>query len=573
MIPLDQLAPGGWLTLASAAGGHGGALGSAMADFILQLAIVLIAARLGGMFFRKVLRLPEVLGELSAGMAIGPHALGNLAWPLLGPVFPLLPGELISVSPALYGMATFASVLLLFVAGLETNLALFLRYSFAGILVGLGGAIFSFGLGAACAVWFGVSEHLFDPSALFLGVISTATSVGITARILAERRKTETPEGVTIMAAAVLDDVLGIVLLAIVVGIAQIDGHAGDGGIPWGDISLVAGKAFGFWLVCTLVGILIAKRISRVLKVARSPASITALSLGLALLLAALSERSGLALIIGAYIMGLSLSTTDLAQFLQDQLRAVYDLVVPVFFCVMGMLVDFSTMPEVLALGLVYTLLATLSKVFGCALPALLAGFTLRGGFRIGFGMLPRGEVALIIAGMGLSLGVIPPPMFGVAIMMTVLTTLVAPPLLIRSFRGGSGVRGQSGAPAETEVVLTLPFPSEDVAEFVASRLLQAFRREEFFVHTLHGQHRSYQMRKDDMAISMHQEGAVIDVRANTTSEAVARFIVLEELLSMEDVFESCRQLKNMHEMGNQLLAGLFEPPPPAPPDAPPDTP
>ncbi len=533
-----------------------GGMGALMEQFVFQLAVIIIAARLGGMFFRRWLKMPDVLGELAAGMLIGPYALGGFSWGGLPPLFPPM-DQIIPVSEPLYGLATMASVLLLFMAGLETNLKLFLRYSVAGVMVGLGGVLFSFGLGAWCAVLFGVAEHLMDPTAMFLGVISIATSVGITARILAERRKTDSPEGVTIMAAAVLDDVLGIVLLAMVVGVAQM--KVGGDHVPWSEIGLVAAKAFGFWLVCSAIGILAARRISKALKVLKSPAAITSLAFGMALLLAALSEKSGLAMIIGAYIMGLSLSTTDLAQFLQEQLKGFYDLVVPVFFCVMGMLVDFSVMPSVLLMGLVYSGLATFAKVFGCGIPAMFTGFTARGGLRIGLGMLPRGEVALIIAGMGLSVGIISPSIFGVAIMMTVLTTLLAPPLLIAAFRTGVGVRDASQGAAEDDITFRLAFPTKDVAEFVASRLIHAFRREEFFVHTIHGSERSYQVRKDDLAFSIILQRGTIELHMNRQSEHVVRFIVLEELLAMEDVFESCRKVKDMHAMGNDVLSGLYK--------------
>lgn len=530
-------------------------MGSVMAEFILQLSIIVIAAKLGGIIFHRWLHLPDVLGELCAGMLIGPYALGGISLAGIGPVFPDT-GEIINISQPLYGLATLASVLLLFMAGLETNLKLFLRYSFAGIIVGLGGVIFSFVLGAYCAIWFGVSDSFMDPAALFLGVISTATSVGITARILAERRKTDTPEGVTIMAAAVFDDVLGIVMLAIVVGMTQISD--GTAGIPWGNIAVVAAKAFGFWLVCTALGILLARRISRMLKILKSPAAITAISFGLALMLAALSEQSGLAMIIGAYIMGLSLSTTDLAQFLEEQLKGFYNLVVPVFFCVMGMLVDFSTMPSVWLLGLTYTVVATAAKVLGCGIPAMFVGFNFTGGMRIGTGMLPRGEVSLIIAGMGLASGVIGPPIFGVAIMMTILTTLIAPPLLIRMFHGGSGIRDITHKADENERSFSIEFPSPDIAEFVHSRIIKAFHREEFFVHTFHDEAQHHQIRKDDIAASIIQEQATIKLIMTKRSEHIVRFIVLEELLAMDEVFESCKNMGGMQAMGTDLLSGLY---------------
>jgi len=537
------------------AGTESGSMTLVMEQLVLQLAFVIIAARLGGLFFRRWLKLPDVLGELAAGMLIGPYALGGISIGGAGPLFPPL-HQIISVPAPLYGVATIASVLLLFMSGLETNLKLFLRYSVAGVVVGIGGVIFSYALGSGCAVFFGVADHGFDPGAMFLGIISTATSVGITARILAERQKTDSPEGVTIMAAAVFDDVLGIVLLAIVIGLTQIGDASGQW--LWPNIGLVAGKAFGFWLVCTTIGILVARRISTAIKTVRSPAAMTSLAFGLALLLSALSEKSGLALIIGAYIVGLSLSTTDLAQFLQEQLRGFYDLVVPVFFCVMGMLVDFSLMPSVLLVGLAYTAICIISKVLGCGLPALATGFNLRGATRIGIGMMPRGEVTLIIAGIGLAAGAISPSIFAIAVMMTILTTLIAPPLLIAAFHGRSGIRNDSREANGDEVTFKLPFPSEDVAEFVMTRIMQGFTREEFFVHALHGGPRHYQVRKDLYAASIHQDGAEIHFEMNRISEHVVRFIVLEELLALEDVIESLRNVKSLQSMGSEVLTGLY---------------
>lgn len=545
------------LPLATAAAGNNAnpAMTQVMEELVLQLAVVIIAARLGGLLFRRWLKLPDVLGELSAGMVIGPYALGGLSLGGLGPIFPLQP-TVISVSEPLYGFATVASVLLLFMSGLETNLRLFLRYSVAGILVGIGGVLFSFFIGAGCAVFFGIAEALFQPSAMFLGIIATATSVGITARILAERQKTDSPEGVTIMAAAVFDDVIGIVLLAIVVGLTQIKGVATQ--LPWREVGMVAGKAFGFWLVCTTVGILVARRVSYAIKTVRSPAAMTSLAFGLALLLSAMSEKSGLALIIGAYIVGLSLSTTDLAQFLQEQLRGFYDLVVPVFFCVMGMLVDFSLMPAVWGMGLAYTALCILAKVAGCGLPALISGFNFRGAARIGIGMMPRGEVTLIIAGIGLAAGAIDSSVFAISVMMTILTTLIAPPMLIAAFHGKAGVRDESKPLASEEIILKLPFPSADVAEFVMTRIVHAFMREEFFVHAIHGGSRSYQIRKDAYAVTATHEGTDIEFEMNRTSEHVVRFIILEELLALEDVMESLRQVKSVQAMSTEVLTGLY---------------
>ena len=147
-------------------------------------------------------------------------------------------------------------------------------------------------------------------------------------------------------------------------------------------------------------------------------------------------------MIIGAYTIGLSLSGTSLARNIEESMMGLYDGLVPIFFVVMGMMVDLSVMSGVFVFGSVISVLAILSKVLGCGLPAMLVGFNKVGAWRIGIGMLPRGEVALIIAGVGLSRGIIGQDIFGVAIMMTVITKLIAPIILVPAFlKGGSGRR------------------------------------------------------------------------------------------------------------------------------------
>jgi len=187
-----------------------------------------------------------------------------------------------------------------------------------------------------------------DPAALFLGVISVATSVGITARILAEKRKMGSPEGVTILAGAVFDDVFGIVALAIVMGMAKVS--KGEG-VAWGPICMIALKAIGFFVIVTALGLTFARKITTTLKRFKSKDIIVAICFGLAMLLAGLAEMAGLAMIIGAYIMGLALSRTDLAHEIEEHLEGVNNILVPIFFCVMGMMVDFPVSPAEWIMG------------------------------------------------------------------------------------------------------------------------------------------------------------------------------------------------------------------------------
>ena len=527
-----------------------------LVQFVFQLGVLIVLTRVGGYWLRRWLRLPGVLGELIVGMLIGPYALGRFAWPGLGHLFSLTPlGE--AVSPELHAVATLASIVLLFLSGLETDLSAFLRYSVVGTVVGIGGVVFSFYLGAGCAIWFGLAAGWLDPTALFLGAIATATSVGISARILSERHKMASPEGVTILAAAVFDDVLGIIVLAIVVGMVR----AGSDGqsIAWSDILLIAGKAFGFWIGATAIGLLLARRFSRVLKYFQSPQAIAALALGFALLLAGLSEMVGLAMIIGAYIMGLSLSRTDLVQVIQKEVEGLHNVLVPVFFATMGMMVDFGAIHAVLKVGIVYSLLAVASKFLGCGLPALFCGFNRHGATRVGVGMLPRGEVALIVAGIGLTSGAIGQDVFGIAILMTLVTTLLGPMLLAGSFENPvSGLRNPEDAAKAESKEIVLSFPSPDMADFMRARIVRAFRHEEFYVYRLAPDTPTYHIRKDEMFFTLECDGETVVLRVAAQYEPLARLVVVEEMLALRSMLHMAQENATIESMEHDLVAGLF---------------
>ncbi len=421
-----------------------------IALLVVQLAVILFAAKLGGEVSERFFRVPAVIGELSVGILIGPFALGGMDIPGLGPLFlhaSSAEGEVaaIPISIRLHSIAEIGAIVLLFMAGLETDLRQFLRYSGPATLVALGGVVLPFALGAGVTVALGYADGFTDPKALFIGAVSTATSIGITVRVLGDLRRLDTPEGVTTLAAAVLDDVLGIIVLTIVVGI----GARGD--FSFTSTGIVALRTLGFWLVLTAVGVLLSNHISRFFDRFQVSGAAVGLSLGLAFLAAGLAENAGLAMIIGAFSIGLALSGTELARRLESPLQGVYALLVPIFFVVTGMMVDVTALGGVWVFGVVLTLAATVGKVLGGGVPAMFAGFNRHGALRIGIGMLPRGEVALIMAGIGVTEGLIGGDLFGVAIMMTMATTILAPVILARTFRGDvSGVRSKSSALAES---------------------------------------------------------------------------------------------------------------------------
>jgi Kef-type K+ transport system membrane component KefB len=298
--------------------------------------------------------------------------------------------------------------------------------------VAAGGVVLPFVLGVAITLALGFADSLTDPRALFIGAVSTATSIGISVRVLGDLRRLDTPEGVTIIAAAVLDDVVGIITLTVVIGISVTSEFSTS------SVGLIALKTLGFWVALTGVGILLSKHISTLFGRFRVSGAALALTLGLAFVSAALAEMFGLAMIIGAFSIGLALSGTELANRLNEPLRGVYAIMIPIFFVVMGTLVDVTSLGNVWHFGLALTAVAVIGKVAGSGIPALFTGFNRQGAFRIGVGMLPRGEVALIMAGIGVSHGIIESELFSVTIMMTIVTTLLAPLILSKSFSNGA---------------------------------------------------------------------------------------------------------------------------------------
>ena len=428
-----------------------------------MLSVILVAAKVGGEIAERYLKIPALIGELGAGIIIGPHALGgirffDLAGPMFHEVGPYI-SEAVShagdaVEPAipfaLYFVGQLGAVLLLFEAGLETDRKQFLRFIRPAMAVAIGGVVFPFALGVLVTLWFGyatfnsVEEAI---PALFVGAILTATSVGITARVLSDISRLDSIEGVVILAAAVVDDVLGIVIVAIVVGI-----NAGD--TDPNSVILLIVKAFGFWLGLTLIGSILANRISRMTMWFKSDGSTLVMAITLGFIAASVAEvYFGLAMIIGAFSMGLALSATLLKEYTIFAIRNGGSILVPVFFCIIGMQVDLTAIAESENLGrlalfaLAVTVIAIITKVAGAGLPVMAVGFGKQRSWRIGLGMLPRGEVALIVAEIGRASGIIGRDIFTVAIVMTVITTIIAPIFLVKAF-GRDGSSSSGSAPA-----------------------------------------------------------------------------------------------------------------------------
>ena len=423
-----------------------------IAELALNLGIILILAKIGGEIAVRYLHIPSVIGELLVGIIISPFALGGLSIFGLDPLFSVHDG--LAIERDIFFIAQVAAVILLFEAGLETNKPKFIKYFKPATVVALGGVLLSFGLGFGATWLFGFAS--FDSiqgllPALFVGVAMTATSVGITARVLRDMGQIDSPEGVTVLGAAVVDDVIGIVLLSVIVALAS------QGSVSAAEIGLIILRAVGFLVVVVVIGSLISKYISRIILSTRSTGAAVGISISLAILTGAVAEiYFGLAMIIGAYSIGLALSDTELKHRIEKQVGYISGVLSTIFFVVIGMQVDFSAFGEaanlalVIGFAVVLSLFGIISKFVGSGAPALLFKFNRLGASRIGFGMMPRGEVTLIVAGIGLSAQIVDSTIYSIVVVMTVVTTIIAPIVLIKLFRNGkSGMHDQDSPLAQ----------------------------------------------------------------------------------------------------------------------------
>ena len=379
---------------------HGFDLGG----FLLALASALIAAKLFGEIAER-LGQPSVLGELIAGIVVGPSVLG-----------------LVPLSLGILVLAEIGVLLLLFEVGLETDLAELLAVGGPALAVALAGMVLPFGAGWALTRALGYGPL----AALFVGASLTATSIGITARILAELNTLKTREGQIILGAAVVDDVLGLIVLAIVTRIAE-------SGALEPSVALKSGVfAIGFVVVAVVAGGPVGRRLVHVVGKSNARGMLGAASVAFAILVAWLAKKAGSAPIVGAFAAGMALARTNRRHDIDGALKPVVDIFAPIFFISVGAQADVRLLNPFVAENRPGLLLGLGLAVVGF-LGKFAAGFCAWGKVRrpfIGAGMVPRGEVGLIFASMGLQTGALPQRIFVAVLLAVFATTFVTPPLL-----------------------------------------------------------------------------------------------------------------------------------------------
>lgn len=367
------------------------------------------AAKLAGELFERV-RLPALVGEMAAGV-------------LLVPVFGVVHGgTVLQVLPEI------GVVFLLFEVGLGTPTKKLLEVGALSLNVAIFGVLLPFGIGG---LYLYITGHP-GYEVLFGGAALVATSVGITARIFSERGFLDTKVARIILGAAVFDDILGMLFLAVVSGIAL-------GGFSWLGLGIVVVEAIGFVLFLIFLGRRLTQPMVEQMEKFRTRNPAFAFALLFCLGLSVLAAKIKIAAIVGAFLAGMVLSDYDAKFRLKEKFEPIYDFFVPFFFFALGAKLSPASLfnPATLGTAAIITLIAIFTKLAGCSLPAFRLGF--KQSIAIGWGMVPRGEVGAIVVLVGLSAGVISEAFYGVVLFMVTATTLIVPPLFPLFLKGVKG--------------------------------------------------------------------------------------------------------------------------------------
>ncbi|MCL2056324.1 MAG: cation:proton antiporter [Oscillospiraceae bacterium] len=376
-------------------------------NILIQISLILVFTKIFGILSRRA-HLPQVAGALLAGIILGP-ALFNV----------------VDQSEMIYTLAEIGVILLMFSAGLETDLKQLRKALKSSLIIAVLGAVLPLAGGFALAYVFG-SEIM---QSVFIGLVLTATSISITVETLREMGKLKTNTGTTIMGAAVIDDVLGVIILSFVIGMGSGGGAGGGNFLAFGGFFL---KIIGFFALAWVLGNVVFKLIDHLAGKYVNARRLSIFSLAFCFALAYLAGELGIADITGAYFAGLALCSSKAERFVEEQSGVLsYLFFSPIFFVSVGLYASFDGLSaDILLFAFLLLLVAIVTKMAGCALGARICKFTKVESVQIGTGMVSRGEVAIVIATKGIVAGLLSAEFFSVVIVVIIVTTLITPLLL-----------------------------------------------------------------------------------------------------------------------------------------------
>jgi Kef-type K+ transport system membrane component KefB len=383
------------------------------------------------------LKLPIVLGELLAGMIVGPFALGGF--------FVVDGKQLLQINDEIKILGEMGAIVILFMAGLEMTPREFLKGGKASFTVGTLGVVIPFFAGLAVFQLFG-----FDAlESMMIATALTATSIAISIQVLSEFGKIKTPEARLIIGAAVVDDILAIAVLSVVSSIA-----VSDGGIDSIDITQVTWtilQVLGFFAIMLIVAVVVIPKIITP-RIWKAKGSVEGIATAAFFGAAALAGSIGLSPIVGAFAVGMALSTTKVFEKIENYVGKIGLIFAPLFFAIIGAQVDLRAVDlNILILSGAVIAVAVVTKLFGCGLPAMWFLKSKAQGMRVGIGMISRGEVGLIVAGVGVTAGILTSEVYSTIVIMVAVTTIITPIWLKIEYRKEQKKDGNNSSKTKSE--------------------------------------------------------------------------------------------------------------------------
>ena len=375
--------------------------------FLLEISIILVSAKIFGLFSRKF-HMPHVVGALIAGILLGPAVF-----------------NILEKTEMITKLAEIGVLLLMFSAGMETDFNRLRNSLKSSLVIAVIGVVVPLVSGFAIAMLFGQDVL----RSIFIGLILTATSISITVEVLHEMDKLKTKAGTAILGAAVIDDIIGVILLSILIGVK-------NDGVSSAEFGLIFLRIFGFLVFAVIGSIIMRKLFDALSNKIGNKKRLPIFGLGLCFFMAYLAELYGIAGITGAYLAGLVFCSNKAEKYIERRNDILsYMFFAPIFFISVGLMASFEGLTgETILFGIFLFVAAILSKLFGCGLGAFLCKFSKKESFQVGAGMISRGEIAIILATKGMISGLLDAHFLSVIIIVVVLTTLIAPIFIKFSF-------------------------------------------------------------------------------------------------------------------------------------------
>jgi Kef-type K+ transport system membrane component KefB/mannitol/fructose-specific phosphotransferase system IIA component (Ntr-type) len=515
------------------------------ARFILQLGVLVLAAKLGGRLANRW-RMPRVLGEVGAGLLVGPYLLGGVELPFFPDGLMCDASALLGAHGPVYGVVTITLIVFFFLSGLDTDLQQLRRASAGGVAAGFGG--FALCLVSSLAVLVVAAPRLTgdqawnwtSPQALLVCTAVSVTSVGLLARTLAERQRLESPAGTVALTAALTDNVIGLFLFTVFSGAMTA---VADGAQPGMRLlaAMTVRSLIGFGLVA-LCGIPIARYVNGLALREKNYTSAFAVSAACLLIASGVMGAIGLSVMAGAYAMGIAFSTTDLRHEIRERLDFVSVVLVPACFAAVGMQVNPGLLADIPVLAglLLFVACAIVSKLIGSALPAAGAELNGVGCLRVGVASLSRGELSLALISALIGAGALPSGVLFGVVLVVAFTCLSGSFLAGRAFAfGGNGTRKNFVTPDPVKIVFQ--FPSHQAAMLMVNRAVEIFEDDGFYAHRLNRLQVLYRISREAQVIHLQGREGEVTFECSERERPLINTVMLELSSGVE---QSLRELQ-----------------------------